>query len=50
VVTHWGENVHGRNREREGNLKLESVWYGHCRGAHTIILNWQRPLWEGDQE
>jgi hypothetical protein len=26
--------MHGRNREMEGNLKLE----------------WQRPLWEGDQE
>jgi hypothetical protein len=22
----------------------------HCRGANKVILNWQRPLWEGDQE
>jgi hypothetical protein len=36
--------VHGRNRERKGNLKLE------CGGVNKVILNWQRPLWEGDQE
>jgi hypothetical protein len=22
----------------------------HCRGANIVILNWQRPLWEGDPE
>jgi hypothetical protein len=21
-----------------------------CRGANIVILNWQRPLWEGKQE
>jgi hypothetical protein len=46
-VTHWGENVHRRNREREEILKLECA---HCRGMNKVILNWQRPLWEGDQE
>jgi hypothetical protein len=44
------ENIYRRNREREGNLKLESVWCGHCRGANKVILNWQRSLWESDQE
>jgi hypothetical protein len=33
-----------------GNLKLESVWCAHCRGENKVILNWQRPLWEGDRE
>jgi hypothetical protein len=22
----------------------------HCRGVNIVILNWQRLLWEGDQE
>jgi hypothetical protein len=22
----------------------------HCRGVNKVILNWQRPLWEGDRE
>jgi hypothetical protein len=22
----------------------------HCREANKVILNWQKPLWEGDQE
>jgi hypothetical protein len=34
----------------ERNLKLESVWCVHCREVKKVILNWQRPLWEGDQE
>jgi hypothetical protein len=42
--------VYRRNREREGNLKLQSVWRAHSRGANKVILNRQRPLWEGDQE
>jgi hypothetical protein len=33
-----------------GNPKLESVICAHCRGANKVILNWQRPLWEGDLE
>jgi hypothetical protein len=44
-----GEHVQ-RNREREENLKLESVSCAHCRGANKVILNWQRPLWESDLE
>jgi hypothetical protein len=44
------ENVHGRNREREGNLKLECGWCAHYRRVNIVILNWQRPLWEGDQQ
>jgi hypothetical protein len=36
--------------EREGNLKLECRSCVHCRGANIVILNWQRPLWEGDQK
>jgi hypothetical protein len=43
-------NVHGRNREREGNLKLECGWCAHYRGANVVILNWQESLSEGDQE
>jgi hypothetical protein len=43
-------NEYRRNRERERNLKLESVWCDHCRGTNTVILNWQRSLWEGDQK
>jgi hypothetical protein len=42
--------AHGRTREREGNLKLQCGWCAHCRGANKVILNCQRPLWEGDQE
>jgi hypothetical protein len=42
--------MHGRNREREGNLKLEYGLCTHLRGVNIVILNWQRPLWEGDQE
>jgi hypothetical protein len=42
--------VHRRNREREGNPKLECGWCANCRGVNIVILNWQRPLWEGDQE
>jgi hypothetical protein len=38
------------NRERERNLKLEYGFCAHCRGANTVILNWQRPLWVGDLE
>jgi hypothetical protein len=43
-------DMYRRNREREGNLKLESVWCAHCRGVNKVILNWQRPLWESDWE
>jgi hypothetical protein len=39
-----------QDREREGNQKLEYGWCVHCRGANLVILNWQRPLWEGDFE
>jgi hypothetical protein len=42
--------VYGRNREREGNTKLENVWCPHCRGANTVTLKWQRSLWESDWE
>jgi hypothetical protein len=40
--------MHRRNREREGNLKLECG--AHCIGANIVILIWQWSLWEGDQE
>jgi hypothetical protein len=49
-VRHCGENMHGRNREREGNLKFECGWCAHCWGVNKVILNEQRPLWEGDQK
>jgi hypothetical protein len=50
IIGH-GSHTKGRTlREMEGNLKLESVWYTPCIGANKVILNWQRPLWEGDQE
>jgi hypothetical protein len=42
--------VHRSNSEREGNLKLECRWCGHCRRPNKVILNWQRPLLEEDQE
>jgi hypothetical protein len=42
--------MYKRNREREGNLKFECGWCAHCRGANIVILNWHRPLWEGDPE
>jgi hypothetical protein len=42
--------MYRRNRERERNLKLESVSCAHWRGVNEVILNWQRPLWEGDRE
>jgi hypothetical protein len=42
--------VHRRNRAREGNIKLECCWCAHCRGVNIVIFNWQRTLWEGDQE
>jgi hypothetical protein len=42
--------MHGRDREKEANLKLECGWCAHCREVNIVILNWQRPLWEGDQE
>jgi hypothetical protein len=45
-----GENTYRRNREREGNLKLESSWCAHCKITNKVILSWQRPLWESDQE
>jgi hypothetical protein len=40
-------HMHGRNKEREGNLKFECSWCAYCIGANTVILNWSRPLWEG---
>jgi hypothetical protein len=30
--------------------KTWSVWCAHCRTANTVTLNWQRPLWNGDQK
>jgi hypothetical protein len=39
-----------KNREREGNLKLECGWYVHCIEVNIVILSWQRLLWEGEQE
>jgi hypothetical protein len=47
-IIHLGENMHGRNREREGNLKLKCGECAHCRGANIVLLNWQRPLWKGN--
>jgi hypothetical protein len=35
---------------KAGNLKHESVWCVHCRGANMVTLKWQRSLWEGDWE
>jgi hypothetical protein len=35
---------------REGKLKLQCFWCAYCRGGNIVILNWLRPLWEGDQE
>jgi hypothetical protein len=42
--------VHQRDREREDNLKFECGRCAYCRGVNIVILNWLRPLLEGDQE
>jgi hypothetical protein len=34
--------MHGRNREREGNLKLECGWCAHRIRENIAILNWQK--------
>jgi hypothetical protein len=34
----------------KGNLKLKCGLCAHCKGVNIVILNWQRPLWEEDQE
>jgi hypothetical protein len=39
----------GKGKETS-NLKMFDVWCAYCRGANIVILNWQRSLWEGDQE
>jgi hypothetical protein len=39
IIEHKGEDTHGRNRERKGNLKFECGWYAHCRGGNKVILN-----------
>jgi hypothetical protein len=31
-------------------LKGNEFWVSYYRGMNKVILNWQRPLWEGDQE
>jgi hypothetical protein len=31
-------------------FELESVCCAHCRGMNKLILNWHRPLWEGNWE
>jgi hypothetical protein len=45
---HTKGRLRERNREREGNQKLEYGFCAHSIGANIVILNWQRPLWEGD--
>jgi hypothetical protein len=38
-IIHYRENAYRKNREMEENLKLESGWCAHCRGATIVILN-----------
>jgi hypothetical protein len=45
-----GENAHRRITERKRNLKLGCGFCAHCRGANKVTLNWQRTLWEENQE
>jgi hypothetical protein len=46
-----GHTIRGEHIQEEwGNPKLESVWCAYCRGVNKVILKWQRPLWESDQE
>jgi hypothetical protein len=45
-----GRTCKGGIGKRRGNLKLECGWCPHCTGAIKVILNWQRALWEGDQD
>jgi hypothetical protein len=44
-----GEHIQ-EEQGKVGNPKLESFWFAHGREANIVILNWQRPLWVGDQE
>jgi hypothetical protein len=54
ILLDLGHTLRGEHVQEElgkvGNSKHESVWCAHCRGVHIVILNWQRPLWEGDRE
>jgi hypothetical protein len=36
------------DRKREEKQKLECVRCAYCIETNTVILNWQKPLWEGD--
>jgi hypothetical protein len=40
--------MHGRKREREGNLKLGCGGMLTVYELYVVILTWQRPLWKGD--
>jgi hypothetical protein len=42
--------MHKRNRERQGNLKLECGRCVHCIGVNIVVLNWQKTQWEGNQD
>jgi hypothetical protein len=46
-ISNW---VKKQDPKREGNLKLGCGRCAHCGRVNIVILNWQRPLWEGDQE
>jgi hypothetical protein len=39
MLTTTPPTLHGRNREREGNLKLECGLCAYCRGANKVILD-----------
>jgi hypothetical protein len=43
---HTLRGEHGRNREKEGNLKLEYSFCAYCRGMN--ILKRRMSLWERD--
>jgi hypothetical protein len=42
------ETMQRREREREENKKLECSQHDHSVRTNIVILNRQRPLWEGD--
>jgi hypothetical protein len=43
------EDGTGGIEARERNQKLECGCCAHCIGMSTVILNWPRSLWEGDE-
>jgi hypothetical protein len=52
ILLYMGPTLRGEHtwmdREGERNQKLECGWCAHSIGTNIVILNGQRPLWEGE--